>query len=275
MALPGWLQALRGASTRSAQDIPDELWLHALQQFPFLQLRSQGELKRLRRLSRGFLDCKQFHGADGLQITDRIAVSVAAQACLPILNLGPTPEVLQWYDDFVGVVLYPGEMLARREQTDDAGIVHQYQEVLSGEAMQDGPVALSWSDVAAGGASAQQGYNVVIHEFVHKLDMRDGCADGCPPLPPGFMGQSGAQAARKLWLGTLETCYQRFREQVIIAERFGGEAPWLDAYGAESIDEFFAVASEAYFVNRPRFASDFGTLVPLCDACFNAASPVP
>jgi hypothetical protein len=162
--------------------------------------------------------------------------------------------------------VHPAEVVARRSVVDDIGVVHHYSEVLSGEAMEAGPVMLSWQDVAA--ASSEQGYNVVIHEFIHKLDLRDGLADGCPPLSAGFMGAGNARQARQLWLSTLQTAYDDFRERVIRSERFGGAAPWLDPYGAESVDEFFAVASEAYFVNRERFALDFAPLMPMFDAFF-------
>jgi Mlc titration factor MtfA (ptsG expression regulator) len=192
-------------------------------------------------------------------ITDEIALAIAAQAVLPVLHLG-----LGWYDDFVGIVVHPDEVLARRTQTDAAGIVHDWDEVLAGEAMQGGPVMLNWLDVAQAGTSAEIGFNVVIHEFVHKIDLRDGAADGCPPLP--------SRAARARWLATLEREYQRFREQVIVAERFGGEEPWLDAYGATAIDEFFAVACEGYFVNRERFAREFGDLTALFDGFYLAGS---
>jgi MtfA peptidase len=127
---------------------------------------------------------------------------------------------------------------------------------------------LSWPDVADAGTSAEQGYNVVIHEFAHKIDMRDGEPDGCPPLPAGFLGGASARAARTAWLAVLEPAYEAFREKAIIAERFSGEPTWLDPYGAEALDEFFAVACEAYFVNPPRFASEFPTLKPLFDAFF-------
>jgi len=151
-------------------------------------------------------------------------------------------------------------VLARRIVTDEDGVVHHYDEVLSGEAMDGGPVMLSWSDVDSAGSTADQGYNVVIHEFIHKIDMRDGVPDGCPPLPN--------RAAREAWLALMQAEFAAFREKVVIAERFGGEPPWLDAYGATAIDEFFAVACEAYFVNRPRFAAEFAALVPLLDSFF-------
>jgi len=145
---------------------------------------------------------------------------------------------------------------------DDDGVVHDYEEVVAGEAMERGPVMLSWRDVSAAADADQDGYNVVIHEFVHKLDMRDGAADGCPPLP--------TRAARTRWLATLQPAFESFREKVIVAERFGGQPPWLDPYGAEAIDEFFAVASEAYFVNRARFSQEFPSLPPLFDSFYRA-----
>ena len=112
---------------------------------------------------------------------------------------------------------------------------HHYDEALTGEAMEGGPVMLSWHDVESAGESAEWGYNVVIHEFAHVLDMADGEADGVPPLP--------SMQARKTWLAALTEEYEIFcawvdeeRETV------------LDPYGAEAIDEFFAVAVEAFFV---------------------------
>jgi Mlc titration factor MtfA (ptsG expression regulator) len=90
--------------------------------------------------------------------------------------------------------------------------------------------------------------------------MRDGAADGCPPLP--------SRAAHAAWHAVMQPAYDRFREQVTIAERFGGPPPWLDAYGATAPAEFFAVACEAYFVNRERFNQDFAPLTALFDQFF-------
>ena len=252
----------------AARPLPDDLWHTTLDAYPFLQERPDNELAHLRLLSSHFLGGKEFHGAEGLVVTDAMAIAIAAQACLPLLHFGPPAEALAWYGDFVGIVVHAGEVVARREAVDDAGVVHFYDEVLSGEAMERGPVMLSWHDVAQAGASAQDGYNVVVHEFIHKIDMCNGEPDGCPPLPPGFMGSHNAREARAAWFAVLQPAYDSFREQVIIAERFGGAQPWLDAYGAESISEFFPVACEAYFVNRSRFGADFATLLPLFDAFF-------
>ena len=239
---------------RPPPPIPEPLWQSVLADYPFLRQPTAAADARLRLLAARFLADKQFHGGQGLAITDAMAVSISAQAVLPVLHLG-----LHWYDDFVTVVVHPDQVVARRKAQDESGVVHEWDEVLAGEAMENGPVMLSWSDVRNAGASAAQGYNVVVHEFVHKIDMRDGAADGCPPL---------AGRLRSEWIATMQAAYAHFREQVVIAERFSGEPPWLDAYAAENPGEFFAVAGEAYFVNRARFASEFPDLLTLFDAFF-------
>ena len=268
-----WLRNLAAARPARRPELPDALWQQSLEHYPFLRQADASDAHALRQLTRDFLGRKEFHGANGLHITDAMAVAIAAQACLPVLHLRAPLAGIDWYDDFVGIVVHPGSVVARREHMDDAGVVHHYDEVLSGEAMQDGPVMLSWQDVADAGTSARDGYNVVIHEFVHKIDMRDGIPDGCPPLPAGFMATGGANAARDAWRATLEQHYLAFRDQLSMAERFGAAEPWLDPYAATSLDEFFAVASEAYFVNRERFIADFDGLRPMFDAFFRPAAP--
>lgn len=254
-----WLRQLLGSTPR-ADTIPDTLWQATLAAHSFLAERPAAERLQLRRLVGEFLAHKEFTGAHGLVVTDEMAVAIAAQACLPVLHLG-----LAWYSDFVGIVVHPGQMIARREMQDASGVVHRYSEVLSGEAMERGPVTLSWQDVASAGALAGHGYNVVIHEFVHKIDMKDGAADGCPPLP--------SRAAHKAWHDVMQPAYDAFREQVTMAERFGGAPPWLDAYGATAPAEFFAVSCEAYFVNRERFTQDFAALTALFDQFFKVNRP--
>jgi len=210
--------------------IPDLLWRRTLKRFPYLPRTAHDGEPELRRLTSLFLDRKEFSGARGLVVSDDMAVAIAAQACLPILHLG-----LQAYDGFIGIVVHPGQARVRRETTDDDGIVHAYEEVLSGEAMEGGPVMLSWRDVRGAGSTAALGYNVVVHEFAHVLDMADGLADGVPLLP--------ASIARTDWERCLGAEYAAF------CLRVDTDVPTaLDPYGAESPGEFFAVASEAFFV---------------------------
>lgn len=259
-----WLRGLR-----PPPEIPEAAWQRVLDALPFLATRSMDERARLRELSTHFLRQKEFHGALGFTITDEVALLIAAQAVLPLLHL---PGDLDWYDDFVGIVVVPSEVSTRRTLVDEAGVVHEYDEAIIGEAREHGPVMLSWPHVAESAAGTQTGpiLNVVIHEFAHKIDMRDGQVDGCPPLPTGFMGSTTAQQARERWLAALQPAYDRFREQAIVAERFGGDPPWLDDYAASSLAEFFAVACEAYFVDRARFIQEFSGLAPAFDAFFLA-----
>jgi Mlc titration factor MtfA (ptsG expression regulator) len=229
----GLLQRLRRRSEQRAlsrRAIPDALWQLTLARYPFLSRRDAADVAELRRLSSLFLDRKEFSGAHGLQVSDDMAVAIAAQACLPVLRLG-----LQPYDGFVGIVVHPDEVQVRREFVDDDGVVHEYDDVLAGEAMEGGPVMLSWRDVSEAGESAEWGYNVVVHEFAHVLDMGDGLADGIPPLP--------SPTERSRWQQVLMREYEAFCTRVDAEED-----TTLDPYGAESPEEFFAVASEAFFV---------------------------
>jgi Mlc titration factor MtfA (ptsG expression regulator) len=248
MILRLW-QSLRERREREAvrrRAIPDDLWKRTLVRYPFLQRRDAADAAELRRLTSLFLDRKEFDAAGGLKLTDAIVVAIAAQAVLPVLRLG-----LARYDGFVGIVVYPDQVVARREVADDGGVVHQYHEVLAGEAMQGGPVMLSWRDVrSAGAAPGAPAYNVVIHEFAHVLDMADGLSDGVPVLPPDL--------PRAEWTALLQREYAAFVQRVAeaeAAEAAGSDAApdaldalALDPYAASGEDEFFAVASEAFFV---------------------------
>lgn len=278
--LPRFAQAWLPRRWRAPPPVPERLWRHTLTQHRFLQALAPREQQRLRQLCCHFLTEKEFHGAHGLEISDGIALSIAAQACLPLLHLGGVKRApgrdplaaLDWYDDFVGIVVQPGAAIAQREVTDAAGVVHRYREVLAGEAMDRGPIMLSWEAVEQADAGAELGHNVVIHEFVHKMDMR-GIAmgqhpGGAPPLPPGFLGTPSESAARARWQSVMQPAFAGFREAVAMAERFGEAAPWLDSYAAKDAAEFFAVTCEAYFVNRERFATEFPTLLPLYDGFF-------
>ena len=281
------LQRLLPRSLRQPRSVPDALWQATLASHPFLSVLGSAEQDRLRLLCAHFLDEKEFFGANGLELTDAMALAIAAQACLPLLHMhGPSGDavrdplkLLDWYGDFVGIVVQPGAVVAKRKTTDAAGVVHHFDEVLAGEAMDRGPLMLSWEEVAHASMAAESGSNVVIHEFVHKMDMRGLSLgehpDGAPPLPKGFLGTHSAAEARNLWRQTMQQAYDQFREAVTLAERFGGERPWLDDYAAKDPAEFFAVTCEAYFVSRERFAQAFPALVTLFDGFFRPANAAP
>ncbi|QBM29212.1 zinc-dependent peptidase [Hydrogenophaga pseudoflava] len=265
---------------RTEPQLPDGPWSAILGSHPFLAELSGPDRFRLRQLSGHFLMEKEFHGAHGLVVTDPMALAIAAQACLPLLHIRPPSgqaasnplDALAWYDDFVGIVVQPGAALARRRVADASGVVHHYEEVLAGEAMDRGPVMLSWQEVSQAPDAASTGSNVVIHEFVHKIDMRGmhagGNPDGAPALVAGLWGTRSDAQAREHWRRTMAQAYDHFRESVSMAERFGAERPWLDDYAATNPAEFFAVTCEAYFVSRPRFGQTFPSLLALYDGFF-------
>jgi Mlc titration factor MtfA (ptsG expression regulator) len=130
--------------------------------------------------------------------------------------------------------VYPGEFVPGWEYEDEYGVVHQQDDALAGEAMPHGPVVLSWPDVAAAADWDAFEMNLVIHEFAHKIDMVDGDANGCPPLPDA--------ASRRAWQQAMQEAYDDFAARVD-----AGEDTAIDPYAAENPGEFFAVLSEVFF----------------------------
>jgi Mlc titration factor MtfA (ptsG expression regulator) len=240
-----WIRRRRRQRTLLRRAIPHAVWAQTLAQFPFLAWREVADVERLRVMATLFLADKEFTGTRGFEVDDAKAVAIAAQACLPVLRLG-----LEYYDSFVGIVVHADAVVAQREVMDEDGIVHAYEEELSGEAMQGGPIMLSWSDVQAGAADASLGYNVVIHEFAHVLSMRGGRSDGVPRLPN--------RTEREVWARALGELYDAYCDAV--DELADGV---LDPYAAHSIEEFFAVASEAFFVAPLRLEHEMAELYAL------------
>jgi len=171
---------------------------------------------------------KQWSGAQGLQLTPRIQLTIALQACLPILHLG-----LAWYAGWVGIVVYPGDFLIPRKMVDADGVVHEYDDDVLGEAWYGGPVLVSWFDHP----QDARGINVVIHEFAHQLDQESGVANGSPPL--------ASREAHARWAEVWSTEWQELQRRLA-----AGEQNLFGAYGATEPAEFFAVASEVFF-ERP------------------------
>jgi Mlc titration factor MtfA (ptsG expression regulator) len=217
----GWLTDWRRRRVLEKHKVDDALWRRATAKLSFLPGNA-----RLKDLVVLFLAEKEFAGAHGIEVTDAMRVAIAAQACLPILELG-----LDWYRGWHGVVVYPGDFRVHRTEVDEHGVTHEWEDDLAGEAFPGGPVVLSWDALAHDPAM-----NVVIHEFTHKLDMLNGAADGLPPLHPGM--------DRRAWAAAFEAAYQGFCDAL---ER--GRDTWLDPYAAEHPSEFFAVVSEAFFTD--------------------------
>ncbi|MBS4098424.1 MAG: zinc-dependent peptidase [Sulfuricella sp.] len=235
-----------------ASHVTPEQWARAEAHMPFLARLDGAERRRLHELALQFLSEKALQSAAGFSLSNEARLTIALQAVLPILNLG-----LDWYEGWVEVVVYPGEFIVPRSFMDEDGVVHEYADVLAGEAWEGGPVILSWpeeGDTAAG-------VNVVIHEFVHKLDMRNGTPRGQPPLHAGM--------SRTEWARDFSAAFA-----AINAQLDNGEETALDPYAAEHPAEFFAVASEAFFVDPARLKAAYAAVYRHL-AAFYRQEPLP
>mgnify|MGYP001205267739 CR=1 FL=1 len=218
----------------------------------------EAQWQRLVDLAGRFIAAKRIVGAAGFAVDDTVRWTIALLACLPILELS-----LRAYSDFVDVIVYPDRFLVDRSQVDDAGVVHESRDILSGEAMDLGPVVLAWSDTVED--RERDGARVVVHEFVHKLDMASGAADGVP---------IGAEARSPGWGRILRASYEDFCARLdaieaaipahVDPEGAGADAWYgqlgLDPYAATDPVEFFAVAGEAFFSDPWRLREDFPAL---------------
>lgn len=207
--------------------ISDTSWAEAVAGLSILDGLQLSELHRLRQLATLFLHDKIFEPAGGMGLTEAVRVRIAALACLPILGLD-----YGWYEGWRTVIVYPGEFVRPRSQFDEIGVMHEWEDILTGESWERGPIILSWADVVASGL--RDGYNVVIHEMAHKLDMANGVPDGFPPLHKGM--------DRKAWTREFTAAFEDLNARL---DR--GEYTEIDPYAAEEPGEFFAVLSEYFF----------------------------
>ena len=198
-----------------------------MSRYAFTRVLRSDELARLQELTILFLHDKGIHGTAGMTIRDEVRVAIAVQACILILELGP-----DYYRGWVEVIVYPDEFVAEYDYVDEAGVSHRVEEPMSGESWQRGPVIISWADAQECGQGSA--YNVVIHEFAHKLDMLNGDANGFPPLH--------AHMSRSRWADAFTAAYEDFCRKVDSPVELE-----IDEYAATSPAEFFAVMSEVFF----------------------------
>ncbi|TLM78361.1 zinc-dependent peptidase [Microbulbifer harenosus] len=207
--------------------------------FRHLPKERQEELKRNMSL---FLREKEFVGCDGLVITEEMRVVIAAHACLLLLARDNN-----CYPNLYTVLVYP-EAYVAEETHYDGHIQTTHLSARAGEAHYRGPVVLSWYDLQQGLAHPEQGHNVAIHEFAHKLDEEDGYVDGRPPFAKSADGKSWAPVMREAF-AELRQRIHALQGEAELQDVTGERAPSvLDTYGAQSPAEFFAVATEAYFI---------------------------
>jgi Mlc titration factor MtfA (ptsG expression regulator) len=193
--------------------------------------------QQLQRLVKQFLHQKRFVGCAGLELTEEMRVTIAAQACLLLLN-----RPSRVYPGLHTVLVYPGAFLVPRREQDAAGVVSETRQDLLGESWGDGRVVLSWEHVRRAGAGPEAAHNVVLHEFAHQLDSESGSNNGAPWL--------GSPERYRSWSETLSRDFELLRR-----DAWFGYRDVLDPYGATNPAEFFAVATESFFEQPHALAS--------------------
>ncbi|WP_445425515.1 M90 family metallopeptidase [Alishewanella sp. HL-SH06] len=189
-----------------------------------------------------FIAEKDFVGCAGLTVTDEMRVTIAAQACLLLLN---RPN--HYFPQLRSILIYPAAFIVANAQQDAAGLVSEQRRILSGESWQQGRVILSWQDTLAGAANPKDGHNVVIHEFAHQLDQEHGNAQGAPLLQRSRDYQQ--------WSQVMQQAFDQLRWQLQ-----QGQPVLIDPYAATNPAEFFAVLSEVFFEQAAELAQQHPAL---------------
>ena len=229
----GLLSTWRRQRTLAKHPVADETWQRVRQHLSFLDGLSEAEDQWLRESAVLFLQDKHLTCLPGVELHQEQRLLLAAQAQLPLLHLGD----LNWYQGFHEIVLYPDDFLSPQRHRDASGVEHEWDGEHSGEAWQQGPIILAWPGVMASGG--WEGYNLVIHELAHKLDMLNGDANGLPPLHHDMRVQD--------WASVMQSAYDDLNRQLDANPDADTE---IDPYAAENPAEFFAVTSE-YFFSAP------------------------
>jgi len=182
-----------------------------------------------------FISEKNFIGCNGIKITDEIKITIAAQACLLLLN-----RKTDYYPKLRTILVYPSAFLKEQSQRSANGVQYTRKVALSGESWDFGKIVLSWQDSLHGAELPNDGHNVVIHEFAHQLDQENGKANGAPILSKGQSYQS--------WSEIFSQQFEALKKQAAT-----GTPSIFDYYGATEPAEFFAVVSEVFFEKSKQF----------------------
>lgn len=205
-------------------------WVQLLERrVPLYERLPEADREELKGHILVFLAEKNFEGCGGFTMSDEVRLTIAAQACILLLH-----RESDYFPGLSSILVYPGEYVAPFVEMDESGVVTERFDRRLGESSQQGAIVLSWEDVCPEGPGVHGAYNVVLHEFAHQLDTEDGVTTGEPLLPKRFR--------KRLLTGILVQEHQRFRDEVA-----AGRPMPFDPYGAESLEEFFAVATECFF----------------------------
>lgn len=204
------------------------LWSHVRAHLPWARALDDVRGQRLSVLAAGFLRRKAITPVGGLELDDGDRAVLAAACCLPVMEVGAA-GLRGWSE----LVVYPDAFRVNRSHVDAAGVLHEWEDELIGEAWESGPLILSWADVQADCAEPEAGFCVAVHEIAHKLDALDGLLDGTPPLASDF---------HAAWVRDFQRAFDAMNASLDRGREVG-----IDEYAAESPEEFFAVASEYHF----------------------------
>jgi hypothetical protein len=211
-------------------------WRKIIQQrMPYFRQMPADLQLQLKQHIQVFLAEKEFIGCNGVEITDEIRITIAAQACLLLLN-----RKTNFYPKLQSIVVYPRAFIKEHKSVQANGVLHTQKTVLAGESWDYGKVVLSWQDTIEGAQIPDDGHNVVIHEFAHQLDQENGKANGAPILEKG--------QSYKCWSDVFSAQFKQLQMQAKT-----GTPSLFDYYGATNPAEFFAVASEVFFEKAKQF----------------------
>ena len=219
---------IRRLFRRPPADVDPATWQQVQATVPWVAALDGGRDTRLRALAARFLRDKTITPLGGLELDSTGRTTLAVLCCLPLMEFG-----IEGLHGWSQLVVYPDAFRVDRSHVDAAGVMHEWEDELAGEAWEHGPLVLSWADVSADLASPRDGCCVAVHEMVHKLDALDGLLDGTPPLPREWQRE---------WARDFQQAYDAFVDRV---DR--GLATRIDPYAAEAPEEFFAVCSEYHF----------------------------
>ncbi len=228
----GWLRDRRRRELRQTP-LPDAWWAIIDHRVPIARRMSADDRQELGGIVQVLLDEKHFEGCGGLELSDEICVTIAAQAAVLLLH-----RDTDYYPDLVSILVYPRAYVSAGPRRNPDGTITEAPQGRQGESWTRGTVVLSWDNVVRGAATDNDGQNVVFHEFAHQLDGETSGMDGAPDLP--------SAASARAWAAVLGGEYEE-----LIAELHEGARTVLDPYGATNPAEFFAVATELFF-ERPR-----------------------
>jgi Mlc titration factor MtfA (ptsG expression regulator) len=231
-----WFQRRR-RSKLLAEETPSAWWGILRENVKVFERLSSSEQTRLLDFIKVFVADRTWEGCRGFEVNEEVRVTIAAQAGMLILGF----DEPYYFDRVSSILVYPEQYMAQGKMQLGGGIVLEGPSAREGETWYRGPVILSWSDVLAGGREEEYG-NLVYHEFAHQLDMLNGSyVDGMPPLPDSLSAEQ--------WSMVLNEHY----EQLVERCRAGVHGV-LDCYGATDKAEFFAVATEAFFMQPRRLS---------------------